>query len=98
MSYFSSTCRVLGEGQLTAWTLHRTALSSLDLLEYPAGEFELRVEVEQSACVLSGSATVDLADGRFLRLGPGDAMYLPRGMQGRWIVRETLRTVAVRNS
>ena len=79
-------------------TLHRTDSSSLDVWEYDPGEFEWRVDVEYSACVISGRAAVDLADGRLLSLLPGDALYLPAGMHSRWIVHETLRTVAARGS
>jgi uncharacterized cupin superfamily protein len=77
-------------------TLHRTLRSSIDVWEYDPGEFDWLVEDDHSACVLSGRAEVDLADGRSLSLHAGAAIFLPRGMHGHWIVKETLRTVAVR--
>ena len=81
-------------------TLHRTLGSSLDVWEYTPGEFEWQIDLDtdQSACVLSGFAEVDLADGRMLSLEPGRTVFLPRGLHGHWIVRDTLRTVAVRTA
>jgi uncharacterized cupin superfamily protein len=79
-------------------TLHKTLGSSLDVWEYTPGEFEWQVDTDQSTCVLSGFAEVDLADGRMLSLEPGRTIFLPRGLHGHWIVRDTLRTVAVRTA
>ena len=81
-------------------TLHKTLRSSLDVWEYTPGEFEWQVDTDtdQSACVLSGFAEVDLADGRTLSLEPGRTVFLPRGLHGHWIVRDTLRTVVVRTA
>jgi uncharacterized protein len=83
--------------QVRCCTLHKTLRSSLAVWEYNAGEFEWQLDEDQSACVLSGSAEVDLDDGRILMLHPGAAIFLPRGVHGRWVVKETLRTVAVSN-
>jgi uncharacterized cupin superfamily protein len=79
-------------------TLHKTLRSSLDVWEYTPGEFEWEIDEDQSACVLSGYAEVDLADGRMLSLQPGNAVFLPRGLHSHWVVKETLRTVTVRSS
>jgi len=79
-------------------TLHKTLHSSLAVWEYTPGEFDWQVDVDQSACVLSGHAEVDLADGRVVSLLPGTAIFLPRGLHGHWVIKETLRTVAVRGS
>ena len=84
--------------EVSSYTLHRTNSSSLDVREYAPGEFEWRVDESQSACVLCGSAWVDFADGRQVFLSPGDSVFLPAGMHGRWIVQETLRTVSVTNA
>jgi len=81
-----------------SYTLHKTVGSSLAVWEYEPGEFDWQVDTDQSAWVLEGSAEVDLADGRFLMLQPGSAVFLPRGVHGHWVVKETLRTVAVRGS
>lgn len=79
-------------------TLHRIGSSSIDMSEFAPGEFETEIDADQTTCVLAGSGTVNLTDGRLLQLVPGAALYLPRGLVARWIVRETLRTVAVRQA
>ena len=79
-------------------TLHKTLRSSIDVWEYDPGEFDWRIDADHSACVLSGRAEVSLGDGRCVDLEPGAAIYLPRGVLGRFVVKETLRTVAVRDS
>jgi uncharacterized cupin superfamily protein len=78
--------------------LHATKGSSLDVWEYEPGEFDWQSDCDHSACILSGAAEVDLADGRVLSLQKGVAFYLPRGLHGHWVIRETLRTVTVRGS
>lgn len=85
-----------GQVEVKSHTLHKTRSSSLEVLEYAPGEFDWEVDAEQSACVLSGLAEVDFSDGRSLTLGAGDAVYLPRGLHGHWIVKETLRAVVYR--
>jgi uncharacterized cupin superfamily protein len=82
--------------EIRCCTLHKTLRSSIDVWEYTPGEFEWEVDEDQSTCVICGSAEVDLSDGRILCLEPGQALFLPRGLHGRWIVKETLRTVTVR--
>jgi uncharacterized cupin superfamily protein len=79
-------------------TLHRTLRSSLDVWEYAPGEFEWEVDEDQSACVLAGCAEVDLADGRCITLEAGNTIFLPRGLHGHWVVKETLRTLTARSS
>jgi uncharacterized cupin superfamily protein len=78
--------------------LHSTKGSSLDVWEYEPGEFDWQSDCDHSACILSGAAEVDLADGRVLSLQKGVAFYMPRGLHGHWVIRETLRTVTVRGS
>ncbi|MCB9556365.1 MAG: DUF861 domain-containing protein [Deltaproteobacteria bacterium] len=78
--------------------MHRTGRSSLDVWEYGEGEFDWHVDADQSTCVLSGKAIVFLADGRELELTAGASLFLPRGLSGRWKVKETLRTVSVTNA
>lgn len=52
------------------------------------------VEADEVFVVLSGSATVDFADGRApLRLGPGDVVRLAAGTETVWTVTDTLRKV-----
>ena len=88
----------LGPPEVRRCRLHRTKGSSLDVWEYQPGEFDWQSDCDHSACILSGEAEVDLADGRWLSLQKGVVFFLPRGLHGHWIVRETLRTVTVRGS
>jgi uncharacterized cupin superfamily protein len=49
------------------------------------------VEADEVFVVLSGDATVELADGRSLELSPGVAGTFPAGTRTTWRVHETLR-------
>ncbi|MDV3127648.1 cupin domain-containing protein [Mycobacterium sp. 21AC1] len=52
------------------------------------------VEADEVFVVLSGSASVEFADGSpMLRLGPGDVVRLIAGSSTVWTVTETLRKV-----
>jgi uncharacterized cupin superfamily protein len=52
------------------------------------------VEADEVFVVLTGSATVEFADGSApLRLGPGDVVRLAAGSETVWTVTETLRKV-----
>jgi uncharacterized cupin superfamily protein len=52
------------------------------------------VEVNELFVVLSGSATVEFADGTpAMRLGPGDIVRLAEESETTWTVTETLRKV-----
>ena len=54
------------------------------------------VETDEVFVVLSGSATVEFADGRpTMHLGPGDLVRLSAGAETVWTVTETLRKVYV---
>ena len=78
-------------------TIHKTIHSSLDILEHAPGEFDWASQADLTAWVLSGHAEVVLDDGRAMCLRPGNALFLPRGLHGRWIVKESLRTAVVFN-
>ena len=52
------------------------------------------VEADEAFVVISGSATVEFADGSAtLHLGPGDVVRLAEGTETVWTVTETLRKV-----
>ena len=53
------------------------------------------VEVDEVFVVLSGRATVSVAAGPTLELGPGDLAVLDAGAATTWTVYETLRKVYV---
>lgn len=78
-----------------------TAISVLDTLGgVEVGVWEMHpgvmrdVEADEVFVVLSGSATVEFADGSVpLRLGPGDVVRLAAGAETVWTVTDTLRKV-----
>jgi uncharacterized protein len=51
------------------------------------------VEVDELFVVVSGRATIEVADGPTLDVGPGDAVVLTEGWRTTWTVHETLRKV-----
>jgi uncharacterized protein len=54
------------------------------------------VEADEIFVVLSGTATVEFADGSpTLHIGPGDVVRLAAGAHTVWTVRDTLRKVYV---
>ncbi|AKZ59571.1 hypothetical protein SAM23877_6526 [Streptomyces ambofaciens ATCC 23877] len=48
-------------------------------------------EADEMFVVLSGSATIEVADGPTLTVGPGDLVVLREGDRTTWTVHETLR-------
>ena len=76
-------------------TLHKTPHSSLDILEHSAGEFDVCSQTDLTAWVLSGSVEVSLDDGRDVVLHPGNTLFLPRGLHGHWVIKESLKTAVV---
>jgi uncharacterized cupin superfamily protein len=53
------------------------------------------VEADEIFVVLAGRATVEVADGPTLEVGPGDVGLLPVGARTTWTVHETLRKIYV---
>lgn len=87
------------EHDIRARTLHRTARTSLEILEHSPGEFDwTSQDSDHVAWVIEGSAEVNLDDGRELFLQPGRTYYLPRGIRGHWVVKTQLRSAVVVNS
>lgn len=78
-------------------TLHKTVHSSLDILEHSPGEFDWSSHADLTAWVISGCAEVCLDDGRAVTLRPGNAFFMPRGLHGRWVIKEALKTAVVFN-
>ncbi|MEU4145863.1 cupin domain-containing protein [Streptomyces parvulus] len=50
-------------------------------------------EADELFVVVSGSATIEVAGGPTLRVGPGDLAVLKEGDRTTWTVHETLRKV-----
>ena len=62
--------------------------------ECTPGRFSADRSLTAEFChLLSGSVEMRHADGRVQRLGPGDALMLPRGWKGEWILRERTRKI-----
>jgi uncharacterized cupin superfamily protein len=53
------------------------------------------VEADEVFVVLTGRATIEVADGPTLEVGPGDIGILASGAATTWTVHETLRKVYV---
>jgi uncharacterized cupin superfamily protein len=53
------------------------------------------VEVDEVFVVLRGRATIEVAGGPTLEVGPGDLCVLESGARTRWVVHEDLRKVFV---
>lgn len=49
--------------------------------------------VDETVCVVAGSATVTPAGGEPLQLRPGDVAFFPAGLKTEWHVHETTRKV-----
>ncbi len=81
--------------RINCQTLHRSSRSSLDIIEHPPGEFDSNFEADLTAWVLSGSGHVSMSDGRQIYLQPGRTIFLPRGLQGHWVVNESMRTASM---
>ena len=67
---------------------------AVGIWEHTAGS-STDVEVDEVFVVLSGEATVEVAGGPTLQLGPGDLGVLVAGARTTWHVRTTLRKVYV---
>ena len=67
---------------------------SIGLWQHTAGS-STDVETDEVFVVLAGRATIEVADGPVLEVGPGDVGVLEAGARTRWHVHETLRKVYV---
>jgi uncharacterized protein len=82
-----------GRPQTGAGTLGNFAGLEVGVWEMTPGVMR-DVEADEVFVVISGSATVEFADGTApLTLGPGDVVRLAEGAATVWTVTETLRKV-----
>lgn len=51
------------------------------------------VEADELFVVIAGRATIEVADGPVIEVGPGDVVVLEEGWRTTWTVHETLRKV-----
>jgi uncharacterized cupin superfamily protein len=85
---------VSGQPVVRWLALHDSDDLAVGVWQHSAG-VSTDVEADEVFVVLSGRATVDVADGPTLELGPGDVGLLPAGARTTWTVHETLRKIYV---
>jgi uncharacterized cupin superfamily protein len=83
---------VVGEPKVGLLEFEGTDDLSAGIWEHSPGT-STDVETDEVFVVISGRATITLADGTTLELGPGDVGILREGEQTTWQVHETLRKV-----
>jgi len=83
-------------GEIPSGGVEITAFTSADgtftcgLWEREPDTWSFERPYDEVAYIISGSAEMDTADGRTLRLGPGDVLVTPNGSKGTWRIPETL--------
>lgn len=85
---------VTGDPQVAATELVVDHGIEVGVWEHTAGT-STDVEADEVFVVLSGRATIEVADGPTLQVGPGDVGILAAGSHTTWTVHETLRKVYV---
>ena len=85
---------VSGAPEVRALSLHDSDHLAVGIWQHSTG-VSTDVEADEVFVVLSGRATVVVADGPTLELGPGDVGLLPSGARTTWTVHETLRKIYV---
>ena len=84
------------DGQPTAGVLELPAPPGLEVGVWEHSEgTSTDVEVDEVFVVLSGRATIAVAGGPTLEVGPGDVVTLAEGARTTWTVHERLRKVYV---
>ena len=85
---------VSGDPQVRVLPLHDSDDLAVGVWQHSTG-VSTDVEADEVFVVLSGRATVEVADGPTLQIGPGDVGLLPAGARTTWTVHETLRKIYV---
>ena len=85
---------VSGNPQVSAYELLDTEHLAVGIWEHTAG-VSRDVEVDEIFVVLRGRATIEVADGTILEVGPGDVGVLEAGAQTTWTVHEDLRKIYI---
>jgi uncharacterized cupin superfamily protein len=83
-----------GNPQVSALEIGHAPGLEVGIWQHTAG-VSRDVEVDEVFVVLSGRATIEVAGGPTLQVGPGDVGVLQAGDQTRWTVHEDLRKVYV---
>ena len=85
---------VSGAPELRSLALHDSDELAVGIWQHSVG-VSRDVEADEIFVVISGSATVEVADGPTLEIGPGDVGLLPAGAETVWTIHETLRKVYI---
>jgi len=85
---------VSGNPQVSTHELLDTKALAVGVWQHTAG-VSTDVEVDEIFVVLRGRATIEIAGGPTLEVGPGDVGVLEAGAQTTWTVHEDLRKIYV---
>jgi uncharacterized cupin superfamily protein len=85
---------VSGDPEVRVLPLHDSDDLAVGVWQHSTG-VSTDVEADEVFVVLSGRATVEVAGGPTLEIGPGDVGLLPAGARTTWTVHETLRKIYV---
>lgn len=85
---------VSGDPQVRTTELTEDAAVAVGIWQHSPG-VSRDIEADEVFVVLSGRATIEVADGPTLEVGPGDVGMLAAGSRTVWTVHETLRKVYV---
>jgi hypothetical protein len=85
---------VSGDPEVRVLPLHDSDDLAVGVWQHSTG-VSTDVEADEIFVVLSGRATIEVADGPTLEIGPGDVGLLPAGARTTWTVHETLRKIYV---
>lgn len=83
------------EASKTLW-LSPDGQVEIGIWECTPGRFSAdRTQTAEFCHILSGHVEMRHTDGTVDRLGPGDALMLPRGWKGEWVLLEQTRKIYV---
>ncbi|HVQ88227.1 MAG TPA: cupin domain-containing protein [Actinomycetes bacterium] len=85
---------VSGNPQVSVHDILETKDLSVGIWQHTAG-VSTDVEVDEIFVVLSGRATIEVAGGPTLLVGPGDVGVLEAGAETTWTVHEDLRKIYI---
>ena len=85
---------VSGNPQVSTHELLETDDLSVGIWQHTAG-VSSDVEVDEIFVVLAGRATIEVADGPTLEVGPGDVGVLEAGAKTTWTIHEDLRNIYI---
>ena len=85
---------ISGNPQVSGYEILDDDAVSVGIWQHTAG-VSTDVEVDEIFVVLSGRATIEVAAGPTLEVGPGDVGILEAGAETTWTVHEDLRKIYI---